>query len=245
MDAFCLFIAHSDGWQHVPHFSICMVARFFGQKIATGFYHDYSGFVIFVIGVLLMFKTCRWVIKIDTWAKHSFPRLISSFCLTPEKPAFEQLNWKSFTPTVLIFSMALFVFISNRMVESPAYDDSRFLVEVLPKQIGAFIGDQPWFCQNEQCHESSEELILIEKKCQQGNGFKCPICGGKMEKESLGELQDLPKDTEILKRIYRSSDSLTYSVSVVLAGRSRGSIHRAELCLPAQGFVMLSAKKKN
>lgn len=65
-----------------------------------------------------------------------------------------------------------------------------------------------------------------------------------MEKVSMGELQDLPKDTEILKRVYRSADGLIYSVSVVIAGRSRGSIHRAELCLPAQGFVMLSAKKE-
>ena len=226
-------------------FSICIVARFFGQKIATGFYHDYSGFVIFVIGVLLMFETCRWVVKIDTWAKNAFPRISSLFSFSPEAHASEQQpNWKSFIPAGLVFSLVLFVFISNRMVESPVYDQSRFVVEELPRQIGSFSGDQPWFCQNEQCNEHSEELILIEKKRQQGNGFKCPICGGKMQKKSMGELQDLPQDTEILKRIYRSPEGVTYSVSVVLAGRSRGSIHRAELCLPAQGFVMLSAKKE-
>ena len=226
-------------------FSICMVARFFGQQIATGFYHDYSGFVIFVIGVLLMFETCRWVLKIDKWAKKAFPRLNSFFSLAPEEHASkQQSNPISFIPAGLIFSLALFVFISNRMVGAPAYDPTRYIVATLPKQINSLIGDQPWFCHNEQCNNHSEERILIEKKCLQGDGFKCPTCGGEMKKVSMGELQDLPKDTEILKRIYRSSDGLTYSVSVVIAGQSRGSIHRAELCLPAQGFVMLSAKKE-
>lgn len=226
-------------------FSICMVARFFGQEIATGFYHDYSGFVIFVIGVLLMFKSGRWMVKIDTGGITFFPRLRSFFFHASKENGLEQQSpWKDFVPVGVISFCVLFVFVSNRMVGAPVYDSSRFIVADLPKQVGSFIGTQPWFCHNEQCNDHSEEHILIEKKCQQGNGFKCPTCGRKMEKVSLGELQDLPKETEILKRIYRSSEGFTYSVSVVIAGRSRGSIHRAELCLPAQGFVMLSAKKE-
>lgn len=226
-------------------FSICLVARVFGQEIATGFYHDYSGLVIFVIGLFLILESCRWVIKFDSWAKKVFPRLNSFFSLAPEEQAAEQQpTWKSLVPAGLVFSLVLFVFISNRMVSAPVYDSSRFIVGSLPKQVGSFNGDQPWFCHNEQCNDHSEEQILIDKKCRQGDGYKCPTCGGKMEKVSMGELQDLPKDTEILKRVYRSADGLIYSVSVVIAGRSRGSIHRAELCLPAQGFVMLSAKKE-
>jgi len=226
-------------------FSICLVARFFGQQIATGFYHDYSGFVIFVIGVLLMFESCRWVTKLDRWMKKTFSRLDSLFSAASETcaPA-GQLVWRDFAPAGLVCCCVLFVFISNRMVGAPEYDDTRFIVSDLPKQIGNFIGDQPWFCHNEQCNESAEEQTLLSKNCQQPDGYKCPTCGGKMQKVAMGEKQDLPPDTEILKRIYRSSDGLTYSVSVVIGGRSRGSIHRAELCLPAQGFVMLSAKKE-
>jgi exosortase/archaeosortase family protein len=226
-------------------FSICFVARFFGQKIATGFYHDYSGFVIFIIGVLLMFESCRWVIKLDAWAKKRYPRLSELFSLAPETYTPKaQLAWKDFVPAGLVFSLLLYVFISNRMVGSPFYDSSRFIVAELPRQIGPFIGDQPWFCHNEQCNETFTEQTLLEKKCQLAEGFKCPSCGGGMKKISLGEFQDLPQDTEILKRIYRAPDGLTYSISVVLSGRRRGSIHRAELCLPAQGFVMLSAKSE-
>ena len=226
-------------------FSICLVARFFGQKVATGFYHDYSGFVIFIIGVFLMFQTGRGVIKLEAWARKTFPRVFSLFSSEgKEDEAERQQTWKTYLPAGLCFICVLFVFLSNRMVGAPFYDSSRFVVETLPDQIGTFIGDQPWFCHNEQCNASFEEQTLIEKKCRETDGFKCPVCAGKMKKKTMEELQDLPKDTEILKRVYRSTDGRIYSVSVVVAGRSRGSIHRAELCLPAQGFVMLSAKKE-
>lgn len=56
---------------------------------------------------------------------------------------------------------------------------------------------------------------------------------------SEAELKTLPKDTVIFKRIY--SDAVTghrYQVSVVIGGRSKSSVHRPELCLPAQGFEL-------
>jgi len=226
-------------------FSICLVARFFGQKIATGFYHDYSGFVIFVIGVFLMFETGRGVTKLDHALRKRLPRLFASRATEAcEQAPAPRLTWRASLPAGLGFACVLFVFLSNQMVGAPFYDSSRFIVQALPNQIGDFVGDQPWFCHNEQCNVSFEEKMLIEKGCRQEEGFKCPSCGGAMKTVSMGELQDLPKDTEILKRVYRSVDGRVYSTSVVIAGRSRGSIHRAELCLPAQGFVMLSAKKE-
>ena len=226
-------------------FSICLVARFFGQEIATGFYHDYSGFVIFIIGVFLMFETGRGVVTLETWASKCFPRLFA--LLSPkecEAISPKDHTWRTFLPAGFGFSCVLFVFISNQMVGAPFYDSSRFIVQSLPSQIGSFAGDQPWFCHNDQCNATFEEQALVEKGCRQEKGFKCPSCGGKMKTVSLGELQDLPQDTEILKRVYRSTDGRVYSISVVISGRRRGSIHRAELCLPAQGFVMLSAKKE-
>lgn len=226
-------------------FSICLVARFFGQKIATGFYHDYSGFVIFVIGVFLMFEAGRGVAKLDRWLRRKVQCLSSSLeSERLEKQTAPILTWRSSLPAVLGFACALFVFLSNQMVGAPFYDSSRFIVQTLPNQVGEFFGDQPWFCHNEQCNATFEEQVLVEKGCRQEKGFKCPSCGGEMKTVSLGELQDLPKDTEILKRVYRSVDGRVYSISVVISGRRRGSIHRAELCLPAQGFVMLSAKKE-
>ena len=40
--------------------SICVVAAWFGQQAATGYYHDYSGYVVFLVGVLLMVQAGEW-----------------------------------------------------------------------------------------------------------------------------------------------------------------------------------------
>ena len=124
---------------------------------------------------------------------------------------------------------------------APTFDAADFVASSLPEAIGEFTGDVPWFCHNEQCAEAVEEHQLLESGQRKANGFVCPSCGGALHGVSLGEATDLPKDTVILKRNYRSPDGVCYSVSVVIGGRSRGSIHRAELCLPAQGYVMLDA----
>lgn len=55
---------------------------------------------------------------------------------------------------------------------------------------------------------------------------------------SEAELTVLPADTQFDKRAYRSEDGAQFNVSVVVGGRSKSSVHRPELCLPAQGFQM-------
>ena len=55
---------------------------------------------------------------------------------------------------------------------------------------------------------------------------------------SQAELETLPSDTVILKRRYQGSGAETYVVSAVIGGKGKSSIHRPELCLPAQGFLM-------
>ena len=58
---------------------------------------------------------------------------------------------------------------------------------------------------------------------------------------SEAERTVLPADTEIDKRRYVSPDG-EFIVSAVIGGRSKSSIHRPELCLPAQGFQMTSPR---
>lgn len=49
----------------------------------------------------------------------------------------------------------------------------------------------------------------------------------------------LPSDTKILKSVYRSEmGNFSAQVTMVVGGRSKSSVHRPELCLPAQGFQM-------
>ena len=138
-----------------------------------------------------------------------------------------------------VCAVVLAVFAANLSMPPPVFDTSSCVASELPARVGEFAGEAPWFCHDPQCLAMAEESTLKRG----AEGFVCPRCGGKMASVSLGEWSDLPKDTVIIKRNYRSPDGLVYAVSVVVGGRQRNSIHRAELCLPAQGFAMLDAAR--
>ena len=53
------------------------------------------------------------------------------------------------------------------------------------------------------------------------------------------ELTVLPADTRFIKRLYTAPNGLWFQVTAVIGGSSKSSIHRPELCLPAQGFQMV------
>ena len=55
---------------------------------------------------------------------------------------------------------------------------------------------------------------------------------------SEAERTILPADTRIDKRIYRDGEGRSFAVTVVVGGKSKSSVHRPELCLPAQGYQM-------
>jgi len=78
---------------------------------------------------------------------------------------------------------------------------------------------------------STTESGLIMTLPSEINGFS-----GRDEAASEGEKSVLPKDTEIVKKSYRDSDGEFINAQVVLAGAEKRSIHRPELCLPAQGW---------
>jgi len=59
---------------------------------------------------------------------------------------------------------------------------------------------------------------------------------GKDETPSEGEKYVLPKDTEIVKKSYTDAAGDLINANIVLAGSEKRSIHRPELCLPAQGW---------
>jgi exosortase/archaeosortase family protein len=227
-------------------FSICLVAVWFGQEVATGFYHDYSGYIVFVVGVLLMIQAGALIEKggkllqrasvLPVWLRDA-PR--AGGAVTGQRPT--KIHY-AVVCGVLVFVLG--VFAANRSLPPPIFESADFVASALPPAVGEMTGDTPWFCHNDQCGDVAEERRLIEAGHRAAEGFICPSCGGRLHASSLGETTDLPKDTVILKRNYRAADGLCYAVSVVIGGRSRSSIHRPELCLPAQGFVMLEAERQ-
>ena len=59
---------------------------------------------------------------------------------------------------------------------------------------------------------------------------------------SEAERHTLPADTQFDKRCYTDADGNWFQVSAVIGGKSKSSIHRPELCLPTQGFQMMSPR---
>lgn len=59
---------------------------------------------------------------------------------------------------------------------------------------------------------------------------------------SEAEKKILPADTEIVRRVYQGLAQEEIMCSIVLAGGEKRSIHRPEVCLPGQGWVINSSQ---
>ncbi len=87
-----------------------------------------------------------------------------------------------------------------------------------------------------QAHTPRPKLMVAPR-------VEAPILAGFTSAEvavSEQEYEVLPKDTQFVKRLYTSDQGEQFAVSWVIGGASKSSIHRPELCLPAQGFQMMS-----
>lgn len=103
----------------------------------------------------------------------------------------------------------------------------------LPETLAGYTSDEALYCQNEQCGAFYARSTLVPPATN-----ACPACGGALEGVSLGERIILPPDTQFRRRIYRSSAGSQFLVSAVIGGETKNSIHRPELCLPAQGYLL-------
>lgn len=176
--------------------SICLVAQFASKDFATGFYHDYSGYVVFAVAILLMI---------------AFGELINRFCPSPRKAAGEAASPSAEAGTggacvdlrsLLVPGLCLVL-----LVPTMAYQAMTPEV-TLAEAPEVHLGEIPGY--------ASVELEASE-----------------------AELTVLPADTRIEKRMYTAQNGAWFEVSVVVGGASKSSIHRPELCLPAQGFQMV------
>ena len=207
-------------------FSIAVVAKFFGQEVATGFYHDYSGYVVFLVGILA-------VMQVSVWFAHGDKKKASD--AEPPAPPAENtpvaFGWLSSAILVLVPCLIFFTgsYIGN--MPPPAEEPADFITAVLPP-LEHYRVTYPWFCQNEQCGYVVETESPFEKPAA------CKNCGTKMDAVSFAELKVLPADTGFRKCNYYDPMGDVYRITVIINGKSRQSIHRPEVCLPAQGFSM-------
>ena len=179
--------------------SIVLVANFASSDFATGFYHDYSGFVVFAVAILLMVATGEGITKI-------FERGDDAGQATGDETSGVRPPWRcqrGLTPwSSLPVAVLAFALVVPLMFFQAATPDV-----TVAEAPNVHLADMPGF---------SSEIL----------------------EPSEAELTVLPSDTIIEKRRYVADSGDWMVVSLVVGGKSKSSIHRPELCLPAQGLQM-------
>ncbi|MGN0852788.1 MAG: exosortase/archaeosortase family protein [Kiritimatiellia bacterium] len=204
--------------------SICLFAAFADPEFAMGFYHDYSGYVVFLVAIVCMVGCDGLITRFAKGRPRPAPEAAPAEAApaAPARPLAVPV-----AACALLAALSLFQASTPRPVLAapPAVE--------LPDDLPGYPGDGIRYCQEEPCARS-----FPLSRLEPGKEGVCPACGGRLDPVSLGERTILPDDTDFRKRIYQDASGVRFTVSVVVGGASKSSIHRPELCLPAQGFQM-------
>ena len=187
--------------------SIVLVANFASGDFATGFYHDYSGFVVFAVAILLMVAAGELVTRL--FERGTGKREEGSGKWEEGRGKREEGGRLSAVGCRLVVPVLAVLLVVPAMFYQAATPEVVF-AEVPAVSLGELNGF------------SSEQLEASE-----------------------AELTVLPKDTVIHKRRYEAQNGDWMVVTLVVGGRSKSSIHRPELCLPAQGFEMRNPRTRS
>ena len=220
--------------------TICIVASVCNPDVALGFYHDYSGYVIFAVAILLMLTCSDIVARIaDAFAKKKEERRGSGEAPQDGKGGVEAKAADAAPPrfafAVPPLCAASVVALAALLAFAPAPRICELPKVALPQSLDGFYADTISFCHSERCCQS-----FCGRELDRDAPGKCPACGGELHDVSLGEETILPKDTSLIKRVYVAPSGYQFVVTAVLGGVTKSSIHRPELCLPAQGFLMMN-----
>lgn len=175
--------------------TICIVAQYASAEFATGFYHDYSGYVVFVVAILLMLAFGE---AINRWCERrgagkGEPEAEDVKCAAPVRGSL----------AVPIAALVLLVPAMAYQAASPAV--------TLAEAPDVHFGDIDGYARR-------------------------TLTGAEAETRSL------PPDTRVEKSVYTSPGGRVFAANMVVGGASKSSIHRPELCLPAQGWQMVSPR---
>ena len=220
--------------------SICLVAACANADFALGFYHDYSGYVVFIVAIACM-VACGEVISRVCGRKggNGQDARCPSCGQDARHPDCNGQDARcpsgaALPPAYSIFHFALSIclcaiFLFQTQTPNPQIAEPP-TVE-WPKALAGYAVDDILYCQDEKCARTFFASQMMGET-------NCPACKAPLDGRSLGENTVLPRDTTILKRVYRSDWDVQFLVSAVISGAGKSSIHRPELCLPAQGFLM-------
>ncbi len=205
--------------------TIAFVTKFFGVKLAMGAYHDISGYLVFVIATLLLISL-EHVLK-----KRFYHEEYSKIDYSSQNTNLLQSSCKYTVITLFIILLVAFPY-SLRM-EKISILRATPIKMFLPKQVAEWNGERIYYDKNDHTSKIIRESEVLE------NGIN-PNTGGELVSASYQERIGLPSDTKIIKSIYTYTDGTEFFVTLVMSGETRGSIHKPQWCISAQGFEVVS-----
>jgi len=173
--------------------SICLVASFCSAEFATGFYHDYSGFVVFAVALSAMVAVGEVLAK-GGGAGSANPQFGTN-CSTVGRRVVA--TWRCFVAAAF------------------------------------FVGAFAFQCATPEARVCAAPAVALGDKA-----------GYAATDEPVGEAEKniLPPDTAVSRKRYDADSGESFLQTLVVGGVQRASIHRPELCLPAQGYRMSSPR---
>lgn len=218
--------------------TIALVAHFFGNSMANVLIHKGPGnsLLPILVAMPLMLQVGTWIARLGGRGPEDTPSVVA-----PDAPAVPTSGiWAAWAGLALVILTLAGMFTALQRLPPPELEPQAFLAARMPELPGYRLA-KPWHCQNEQCRRVFDNLPADPST---GKPPVCPACGGLMDEVSCGERAYLPADTLFLKGNYYDAFGDRLHVSVVVNGASRRSIHRPELCLPAQGFSIESIRNR-
>ncbi|MFT5240045.1 MAG: exosortase [Candidatus Promineifilaceae bacterium] len=211
--------------------TVALVALVWGRKVATGFFHDYSGYVVFVFVVLIMIAAGKIVERLPLPGKACDPSDEDSNTPTATRPA-------KYSPpiahAIVVGVLLLGCLGACSMMREMQTSDRSGVTMQLPETVGKAQGVSIRYCHNGDCPGIAAHTLA-------GGSPHCEQCEQATFPMSKIEKNILPPGTEFTKMQYTSPNGEFVRLSIVLSGENRGSIHRPQRCLIAQGFDIVKS----
>lgn len=214
--------------------SICLVAACANADFALGFYHDYSGYMVFLVAIVCMIACGEFISRwCESWNRRGAAGTTRPTVRHVEATASATLPARRPFGVLHVLAAVCLCVLFLFQAKTPKTALAEAPSVAWPATLAGYVADDVFYCQNERC-------VRTVFASQLGGATNCPACGAALDGRSLGENTILPKDTKIVKRVYRSASGVQFNATAVIGGAGKSSIHRPELCLPSQGFLMSS-----
>ena len=204
--------------------SLALVAELWGSELALGTYHDTSAYIVFAVAVLLL-------PLVEHFLNTVFKTESKGAAHAPQPPPSYQPVHRGFALALLAILVAAVPY-ARAMLTISTLSTAPIQMD-FPEHVGSWTGERIFYSTDTSVSGAFRQREL-------GESHTCPESGAPLASASLAERVGLPADTQIIKAVYERPGTGDIFVTLVRSGETRGSIHKPQWCIAAQGFSILS-----